>query len=501
QAWERGRLRDGADMGLPRAASAGLRDAALLHGRSVPPGEGLDREGKHRHPGAPGHPAQFSRAPERPQALAAVLATRVVAPVPARVVRGPAELCLGRSGATGLRAVPAPAWRQRLSLRLRAGRHALHPERLVAPHPPARRLRVDELLVGGEAGSRGLAGLRDLQARAEHPAGRVGLSRGPGSDRGASRRRARLQDLAVALAVVVVAAAYFTQGIALSGGWEQGWIDEGILVYQSWRVAEGALPYRDVHHVYGPSAFFLPAAALQLLGPDLRSVRLSVVAVKVLIALAVYVLARRVAGVLVAGAAAGLFIAVWGEPVWVFGTAYAGHAAMACALWGLVLFIALPERPSVGAFLAGLCVGAAATFKLGAGLFPFLALVLFLIDERAGEAPTTVRWSAAAGVRLAALAGTLGLTVLYTIAGAVTDVRGLMSTVGVLAPFAACTIAVGAREVAYGVEAPARRRGPARVILAGLGAALPLAGYVAFFTAHGAAASLVHDLIALPQRL
>src|SRR5262249_19475853 len=264
----------------------------------------------------------------------------------------------------------------------------------------------------------------------------------------------------------------------------------------SWSPASSA-----VRHVYGPSAFFLPAAALDIRGPDLRSVRLSVAAVKVLIALAVYVLARRVAGVLVAGAAAGLFIAVWGEPMWVFGTAYAGHAAMACALWGLVLFTALPERPSAGALLAGLCVGAAATFKLGAGLFPFLALVLFLIDERAGEAPTTVRWSAAAGVRLAALAGTLGLTVLYTIAGAVTDVRGLMSTVGLLAPFAACTIAVGAREVAYPLGAPARWRGPTRVTLAGLGAALPLAGYVAFFAAHGAAASLVHDLIALPQRL
>ena len=76
----------------------------------------------------------------------------------------------------------------------------------------------------------------------------------------------------IAALLWVAAAGYFLVGIGIG---IEG-VDEGHLVYLSWRVAEGALPYRDFQHWYGPATFFFNGALFRLFGPDLLVVRLRV---------------------------------------------------------------------------------------------------------------------------------------------------------------------------------------------------------------------------------
>src|SRR5207245_9226318 len=70
-------------------------------------------------------------------------------------------------------------------------------------------------------------------------------------------------------------------------------MDEGQVVYSSWRVAEGEMPYVGFHQLYGPSVFFVNDALLKLFAVDLRVLGLSLLALKALIAVLVYVLNRR----------------------------------------------------------------------------------------------------------------------------------------------------------------------------------------------------------------
>jgi hypothetical protein len=87
----------------------------------------------------------------------------------------------------------------------------------------------------------------------------------------------------VSVALWLLAAIWFMPGSLAT----IEWVDEGHLVYFASRVAEGALPYRDFHHVYGPGTFFLNGTLLRLFGPDLLVVRLALVVVKATLSVAV----------------------------------------------------------------------------------------------------------------------------------------------------------------------------------------------------------------------
>src|SRR5207247_9965012 len=134
-----------------------------------------------------------------------------------------------------------------------------------------------------------------------------------------------------AVAVGAVAALYFL-GVALR---TIEWTDEGQIVYPSWRVADGAVPYVDFHHLYGPSVFLLNGALLALFGRDLRTIRLSLVVVKAAVAALVYAAARRLAPRPVAFAAAAVLIAAWGVPIWLCNTPYASYYGSALCLASL----------------------------------------------------------------------------------------------------------------------------------------------------------------------
>src|SRR6267143_3799442 len=162
--------------------------------------------------------------------------------------------------------------------------------------------------------------------------------------------RPRARDIAI-LGLAIAAAWYFHGSI----GYGLGWVDEGQTVYPSWEVAEGAVPHVSFRQMYGPSVFFLNGALLALFGPDLRVIRLFLLAVKVLVAVLVLALSSRVARLPVALAASAVVVAVWGMPAWFFNAPYASYYATALCLAALLVFTRGPTRGR--AVLAGFLLG------------------------------------------------------------------------------------------------------------------------------------------------
>jgi hypothetical protein len=306
----------------------------------------------------------------------------------------------------------------------------------------------------------------------------------------------------VAGIVALLAAGYFAIGIRWALGWPLGWIDSGLVVYGSWRVADGALPYRDFDHAYGPSLFYLNAALFRLFGADLSVIVTSILALKAILAALVFALARRVATAPVAIATTAVLVFVWGAPLWLFDAPYAQHYALATALAGLLTMVsANPERRRRALVVAGLWTGVAATFKYTAGLFTLSALVLAALEDTT-PAPraTAVRSEAVRAVRLAAACSVVAVIALYAVANVRLDqsLAGLVTVALVVAPSAAMSAAVVRDELRGRADPIVDAQGVRDVVtLAGF-FALPLLAWMGFFAAHGALGDLARGLLAVP---
>ena len=301
-----------------------------------------------------------------------------------------------------------------------------------------------------------------------------------------------MRRLAALTALWIAAAVWFVPGVLVT----LDDTDEGQLVYFSSRVAEGALPYRDFHHIYGPSVFFLNGGLLALAGQDLLAVRLGLVAVKATLSVAVAVLGAaggsRWGGLL----AWGLLVSAWGMPVWLFATPYASIYQTAFDLLGLVALVTLHGKPRRRGLVTGLCLGLAATFKQSTGTLVGLGVIAYLIHEggvkRAAGADD--RDPLAVGVRLALLALTLAVAAVYT--AAISEAPAVV-LLGV--PLVLLVLAVGTRV--------ARDRGRPRDDLMAVGwtvvgAAVAPAAYLVYYAACGAAGQLVGDTLwGLPQKI
>jgi hypothetical protein len=208
-------------------------------------------------------------------------------------------------------------------------------------------------------------------------------------------------------ALYLVAAVWFVPGtLATLEG-----LDEGHLVYFASRVAEGALPYRDFHHMYGPGVFFLNGLLLALGGQDLLAVRLGLIAVKATLSVAVARAAAAAAGTAAGLLAWGLLVGVWGAPLWVFATPYASTYQVTLDMLALVALVTLRGRPRQRALLAGLCLGMAATFRQTGAALAGIGVLFFLLHEGTASAPPRrgERDPLAVGLRLVLLG--IGLAV------------------------------------------------------------------------------------------
>jgi len=176
----------------------------------------------------------------------------------------------------------------------------------------------------------------------------------------------------------LVAYAYQRLGIFLS----INFMDEGTIVYPSWRVAEGETPYADFRHLYPPSVFYLNAWLFKTFGVDLSVLRFFLAGVKAATCVLVYVCARRMARQAFSLLAFAM-CAVWMGLIWPnASTPYPSHHATLLCLSGLLFFLSFERRYFLACAGAGLCFGLAATFKQTFGAFAFLALALFLIANR-----------------------------------------------------------------------------------------------------------------------
>lgn len=299
---------------------------------------------------------------------------------------------------------------------------------------------------------------------------------------------------AVLVLLLGAAGAYFA--LSLRYGVELA--DSGMILLPSRRVLDGAVPYRDFLHLYGPSLFYLNGALLYLTGSDLHALRWAVLAAKLLTVAAVYLCARCVASRPAALAAAALTTVIWGAPWWLFTTPYANHYALTLCLAGLWLSLALPARSIVRCAAAGLCFGLAATFKQTSGLFGLLALCLSLLlaPGAGGAAAAWLEGRLGAAIRWSVVAATAGLLVAYL---APRNEPGTLLVVGVPA---AALLVLTARSEWRGTAPSERAAGAAAVLAAAAAAAVPLLCYLVFFAVQDGLAAFVFSTTAgLPQHM
>lgn len=289
------------------------------------------------------------------------------------------------------------------------------------------------------------------------------------------------RSLLLSIPLWFVAAAYFSLGINF--GLE--WSDEGHVIYASWRTAEGAVPYRDFPHLYGPSLFFVNGALMRWFGEDLEVVRCSLVVVKASLAVLVFLAARLVASLPLALAAYALLVVIYGMSLFVFAVPYAQHYAWVLTFTGLLLVV-LARRPAVGAASAGLCFGLATTFKQTTGVFAAIGLAWFLLYRRddGGIAPTLSR-----ALRIAALAASF-----LALLGYATKEAHAWTLLVLLGPPAAVAVLLARREILEPPSSQATRRAVVGLLACALGMAVPVAGYLFFYLAAGGLGRLADDL-------
>jgi len=290
--------------------------------------------------------------------------------------------------------------------------------------------------------------------------------------------------------VALVAAACFWPSIRL--GLE--WVDQGHIVYPIWLVARGALPYRDFHQLYGPSLFFLNGALMRWFGEDLMVLRLGLLVVKVVLVVLVFLLSHRVARPVIALGVTAWLVAVWCSPLWLFWAPYGVHYTLVLGLAGVAVL--LSGSASVPrALAAGLCFGAAATFKQTTGLLGAAGVAVALASA---ESPEADAFAAPARVLRLAIVAVAALLALAYPAGA----RGTATMALLAAPPVLAAIAETLRD--RGTERTLRggRDRIARVLAFGAGFTLPLAAFAALYASQGVLRELMHDtLLGLPQRI
>jgi hypothetical protein len=155
-------------------------------------------------------------------------------------------------------------------------------------------------------------------------------------------------------------------------------VDEGYFAELADRVSRGELPYRDFATVYTPAVHYLHAWAFGLLGRDLVSIRLPLVAVKAALAIFLYLLARRLMPPAFAALPLMMVFATDTAPLM-----WEPHPAWYALLFALLCAWSIDRLIQTGAdrwtVLAGMAAGLAFAFKQNVGLFAMLAAAGFLI--------------------------------------------------------------------------------------------------------------------------
>jgi hypothetical protein len=265
------------------------------------------------------------------------------------------------------------------------------------------------------------------------------------------------------------------------------------------RFLSGEMPHRDYNEAYTGGLTLLHAAAFRVFGTNLVSLRLVLLLFLLPFAAALYGIARR----LVQPAAAVLvtFLAVaWSVPNY-FASLPSWYNLFFATFGGLALLRNLETGRARWLFLAGLCAGVSVLFKI-VGLYFVAAAVMFL----------AFRETAFAAGRRAELPGRMTASFLLKAAGGAVFLSSLVyllrQRLGPMEIFHYLLPAVALVGVLL-VDEWNLGGGPFRGRLAGvlrliapflLGAALPIALFVAPYAATGAVDDLVRGVFLQPQK-
>jgi hypothetical protein len=169
--------------------------------------------------------------------------------------------------------------------------------------------------------------------------------------------------------------------------WPDPLIDFGRELYLPWRIANGAVLYRDVFDIYGPLSHCFNAVLFKCFGPGLMVLVTANLVIFFAIWLTLYILCRRAWGVGAALAASVVFVAVFGFSQFVpvgnynFATPYTHettHGFLVCLLLLVVLARWVKAATLSRTFIVGGLFGLTCVLKpeimLAAGLITFAAV-------------------------------------------------------------------------------------------------------------------------------
>ncbi len=203
--------------------------------------------------------------------------------------------------------------------------------------------------------------------------------------------------------------------------WPDPLTDFGRELYLPWRLANGAVLYRDVDDLYGPFSQYFNAALFKCFGAGLMVLVTANLAIFAAISVIIYSLCRRAWGVGAALASSAVFISVFGFSQLVecgnynYVTPYAHettHGFLICLLLVIALVRWVEEATLRRSFIAGGLFGLTAVLKpefmLAAGLITFTAVVIQLWHRKPPRLLTIIVWAGGA------VLPTLGFIVYFT---------------------------------------------------------------------------------------
>jgi len=156
--------------------------------------------------------------------------------------------------------------------------------------------------------------------------------------------------------------------------------DEGYLLYNYQKTAEGQVPHRDFYDDYGPAIYWLGGSLFKYFGSNLIVIRVFVLALKTAMALLIFLIGRKLVPPAFALLASLFFIITWGDPYFpAFNILYAGFVSHFLALLGILFMIEYVEREN-RLWLMGtaVCLGMSALIKFHAAIFDFIGFSVFL---------------------------------------------------------------------------------------------------------------------------
>ncbi len=186
---------------------------------------------------------------------------------------------------------------------------------------------------------------------------------------------------AAGLALLFLAAAAISASIMLKGMQPN---DEGLMLQAASRIAGGEVPYRDFWWFYPPGQPYLLAALWKIFGPSLLTWRILRVLTNAVVALLVYLLARR-------GAPRGLALAAWAVAAFGLAAPTGPHPYPMALLLALACLLVM-ERSAI---LAGILVGVCAVFRIEFAAYLGLGVVLAYLVAPQGGVRLAARFAAA----------------------------------------------------------------------------------------------------------